>query len=274
MNNLLHADFRRLLRDRLFWVLTAVMAIWAIILFLNHYSDKIRYGEQASLDSMFFSFAVLTGFASAAFCSLFTGREHSDGILRNKIIIGCSRTRIYLSGFLTCAVAMLLSTFAYMAVLCVLGIPVFGLFEGDPGGLLLIFAASALLNLVHVALFHLVSMLNSSKSASAIICMALSLLLLVAASLLLQRLAQPELIQQVQMVDGSPVVSQAANPKYLTGSTRILYQFFVDLLPSGQALQIASAQVAHPIQILLYSSGVTVLLNLIGIYLFNRKNLK
>ena len=42
MNNLLHADFRRLLRDRLFWVLTAVMAIWAIILFLNHYSDKIR----------------------------------------------------------------------------------------------------------------------------------------------------------------------------------------------------------------------------------------
>ena len=72
MNNLLHADFRRLLRDRLFWVLTAVMAIWAIILFLNHYSDKIRYGEQASLDSMFFSFAVLTGFASAAFCSLFT----------------------------------------------------------------------------------------------------------------------------------------------------------------------------------------------------------
>ena len=116
MNNLLHADFRRLLRDRLFWVLTAVMAIWAIILFLNHYSDKIRYGEQASLDSMFFSFAVLTGFASAAFCSLFTGREHSDGILRNKIIIGCSRTRIYLSGFLTCAAAMLLSTFAYMAV--------------------------------------------------------------------------------------------------------------------------------------------------------------
>ena len=169
---------------------------------------------------------------------------------------------------------MLLSTFAYMAVLCVLGIPVFGLFEGDPGGLLLIFAASALLNLVHVALFHLVSMLNSSKSASAIICMALSLLLLVAASLLLQRLAQPELIQQVQMVDGSPVVSQAANPKYLTGSTRILYQFFVDFLPSGQALQIASAQVLHPIQILLYSSGVTVLLNLIGIYLFNRKNLK
>ena len=87
-------------------------------------------------------------------------------------------------------------------------------------------------------------------------------------------LSQPEVIQQVQMVDGSPVVSQAANPKYLTGSTRILYQFFVDLLPSGQALQIASAQVAHPIQILLYSSGVTVLLNLIGIYLFNRKNLK
>ena len=209
MNNLLHADFRRLLRDRLFWVLTAVMAIWAIILFLNHYSDKIRYGEQASLDSMFFSFAVLTGFASAAFCSLFTGREHSDGILRNKIIIGCSRTRIYLSGFLTCAAAMLLSTFAYMAVLCVLGIPVFGLFEGDPGGLLLIFAASALLNLVHVALFHLVSMLNSSKSASAIICMALSLLLLVAASLLLQRLAQPELIQQVQMVDGSFSGSQS-----------------------------------------------------------------
>ena len=49
MNNLLHADFRRLLRDRLFWVLTAVMAIWAIILFLNHYSEIPASSVTASM---------------------------------------------------------------------------------------------------------------------------------------------------------------------------------------------------------------------------------
>ena len=274
MNNLLHADFRRLLRDRLFWSLMAAMALWAIILFFNHYRDKIQYGEMASLDSMFFNFAVLTGFASAAFCSLFTGREHSDGILRNKIIIGYSRTRIYLSGFLTCAAAMILSTFAYMTVLSAAGIPAFGFFQGDPANLLLIFTGSILLNLVHVSIFHLISMLHSSKATSAIICMTLSFLLLATASLLLQKLAQPEVIQQVQMADGSPEVFLESNPKYLTGSARVLYQFFVDLLPAGQALQIASAQVMHPVQILLYSAGITVVLNWIGIYFFNRKNLK
>lgn len=273
MNNLLHADFRRLLRDRLFWALLAAMVLWGILILVNRLR-WLKYGEQPSLDEIFFNFAALTGFTSAAFCSLFIGREYSDGLLRNKITIGCSRAKIYLSGFLVSSAAAILSTLAYMAVMCAAGIPLLGFFDSPSEEILLLIAASLLLNLVYTSIFHLISMLNSSKAASAIFCMVLSISLLMIASLLLQRLSQPEMIQQVQMADGTPVVSQAANPKHLTGSAREVYQFFADVLPAGQSLQIAAAQVFHPLRLLLSSAGITAAVNLIGIYLFKRKNLK
>ncbi|MFR0985373.1 MAG: hypothetical protein ACLSFZ_01285 [Frisingicoccus sp.] len=64
------------------------------------------------------------------------------------------------------------------------------------------------------------------------------------------------------------------NPMYVTRSKREIYQFFMDFLPSGQCAQLANLEVLHPYRIGIYSIVIIAVTNFLGLFLFNKKDIK
>ena len=104
MDKLLRADFSRLFKSKEFWICAALMlavsvgnAFRTINSAKNFLSDTKFY-----IDEYVFSLAPYTAVISAVLISLFLGTEYSDKTIRNKLIIGYTRTSIYLANFIIC----------------------------------------------------------------------------------------------------------------------------------------------------------------------------
>ena len=109
---------------------------------------------------------------------------------------------------------------------------------------------AVLLILVYAALFNLLSMLCANKAAAAVISMGLIFGFLMLASGLLNLLSQPEM------------------------GERKLLQFLADFLPTGQGFQLAGQMAVHPAAMALYSLGIIAAATGVGIWLFEKKDLK
>ena len=78
----------------------------------------------------------------------------------------------------------------------------------------------------------------------------------------------------VSMEDGTVTAIMNPNPYYISGIQRAIYEFLVDLLPSGQADSLQNILLDHPLRMLLCSAFVTAAATLGGMKLFERKDLK
>ena len=126
----------------------------------------------------------------------------------------------------------------------------------------------------YVSIFHMLSMLVSKKTISAVTCLLLFIGLFLLAVNIQSRIFAPQyLTDYIMTADGYTETTPYPNPKYLTGMAKEVYKFFFDFLPSGQSLQIASEMVKHPALIALYSLGITILTTLAGILGFQKKDL-
>ena len=92
MIRLLKAGLFRLKKDILFWIFI-FLTIGLAILTLVRYVPI----EGITLDSALNEFLIYIGLFIAIFVSIFVGKEHSQGIIRNKIIVGHSRFSIFLA---------------------------------------------------------------------------------------------------------------------------------------------------------------------------------
>ena len=113
MNKLLSANFMRLKKEKVFWILFFFMFALGIIFPTIIKIDEIRTGIINDIDNVFGQYALFMGIIIAVFCSFFVGQEYSDGTIRNKIISGKKRTDIYLANFITSAIASLLICFGF-----------------------------------------------------------------------------------------------------------------------------------------------------------------
>ena len=99
MFKLLRADFRRLLRSKLFYQGTIgyafiYTALIPLIMFLIEVFTK---GEHQYLDSELKDQAGTAGIAIAVFVTLFLNSEFAEGSVRNKLSTGARRAEIFLS---------------------------------------------------------------------------------------------------------------------------------------------------------------------------------
>ena len=67
---------------------------------------------------------------------------------------------------------------------------------------------------------------------------------------------------------------EIANPAYVGGARRIVYQALLNILPMGQAIWIADETVAQPILMIALSVAVIAVLTACGLILFRKKDLK
>lgn len=113
MFNLLKTDLKRILKDKLFLVLCIIAGVFAIITpLMNKGMMDLLEGEDLfafnAKEIFFQSFAPGNnlGIIVPIFLGIVLCKDFSHGTVRNKIICGKSRTSIFLSMFLSCAIVM------------------------------------------------------------------------------------------------------------------------------------------------------------------------
>ena len=95
MRKLLRANGSRLLRDRAFWLLAALMAALGASMAVVNAVHARQDGEIWTMDYTLFIYVILAPILASVFTALFIGR-HSSGAMRNKLIAGHRRGCIYL----------------------------------------------------------------------------------------------------------------------------------------------------------------------------------
>lgn len=275
MRKLLSADFARLWKDKVFWLELLFMLGLGVFVVCTRYSDKARYGTNQPLDYALLAYITFAGCCAAVFCSLFDGTEYSDGTIRNKLIVGHRRWEIYLSGWLTGIAAVFLMCAAFLLSYCTFGFLLLDASEAPLEQIIFYAAISFFTAAAYVSLFHVLSMLVSKKATSAVLCLLIFLGLFMLAMMIQSRLDAPEFVSNYSMtINGIEQAEPEPNPKYLQPAARKVYQFFLDLLPSGQSIELSAFRVPHPVWMIIDSLVICVITTFLGILVFRKKNLK
>lgn len=278
MSNLLSAGFVRLRKNKVFYVALGVILVYCVLIYISQYIEMQKYAEaygmDYKLDPLFVNFMMILGITEAVFVSLFTGTEYSDGTIRNKLVIGNLRSTIYLSNLIVSIVAGIsLIVVGYMAGV-ILGMPLFGTFQTPLPQTLFYLLIGILAGISYAAIFHIISMLSSSKATSAVVCLLVGFGMMFLGAYILVSLEQPEMIEQMMIKDGQQVMELVRNPNYLDGMKREIYQFILDVLPSGQCMQTFDEEVLHPVRMVVSSLVMVAGTSGLGIYLFGKKDIK
>lgn len=279
MRNLLSANFLRLRKSTIFWVLLLVHFAFGTITTVQHVRDQMRWEEWGAWGARFyltvdlFVYALLLGFGMAAFIPLFFGAEYSDGAIRNKLIIGHSRLSIYLSHLITSVAVSVLAAAAYLAPVLAIGVFAYEPPNMDAGTLLLLLLGTLVLLAAYCALYTFIVMNWGNKSRAAVICLTGMMVLYLAAGNIETSLTHPEYMF-TEITDSGEIIYGEPNPRYVGGAKRKAMENLLDMLPTGQSLQYMRVKVNDPARLSLYALADTAAFTALGAALFRRKDLK
>ncbi len=276
MYKLLRAYFSRLAKNRVFWICMSAVFLIAAFSVLNFYrqTQAVDAMENAALDDQFFGLMPLFGIPTAVAISLFLGTEYSDGTLRNKLIIGSSRTSIYLSSAVTGAAASAALTLAgFLGGL--VGMPLLGAWAMPFSEVLLYILAGMLSSIALAAIFTFIGVNCSRKAEGAVIAILAALALLIAGSIIYNWLQEPEMVSSMVMTEnGMELTEPKLNPHYVGGTLRSVLTALLHILPSGQQVLMANLELADPMECICYSIGLTFLVTACGAAVFRKKDIK
>lgn len=273
MLKLMRADFARLFKSRAYWVCVILSSAVCIL--------NIVSGYIASKESVQSIATFLVGDSSnnmlftAIFVSLFIGTDHACGTIRNKLIVGHSRTAVYLSNLVvTCAAALAMRVISWSCQL-IFGFAAGGQIGMEAGELALNMLITAMLLFASCSIFTLIGMLVSSKSSGTVVTIVSVIALIIGCALIKQFLDQPNMIYDVAMTDNGFVpLEPYPNPMYVSGTARDLLTTLLDILPGGQAIQLEMRSLHEPKFMPLWSLGVMTIVTVAGLMLFRKKDLK
>lgn len=274
MFKLLDAGFTRLRKSKAFLAVIIFTVVLALFMVYSQYSEMKTYNKVEELDRSLMNNITVTGIVIATFTSLFVGREYSDGTLRNKIIVGCSRTKIYLSNLILVISTSILAEIIHLAVVAAVGIPLLGGLVMSAKSFALVLLCYTGIILAFSAIFTFIAMVISNKTIISIVSILLAFGLMMIAMTLFSKLEAPE-YQQVGFLNesGEMEFKEEKNPKYLTPEQREVYQNIVNAIPSGQAFMVAGGYEIDFRILPLYSLADVIIFTGIGLYVFNKKEL-
>ena len=274
MRNLLHANFSRLKRDWVFWLCAGAMLVCSAGFMVNWCLEAQGHGYLPDLDMFYFRFSPALGFFYVIFSCLFLSVEYSEGTIRNKLAVGRTRREVYLSSFLTVFAASLCVALAWL-IGSLAGVPFLGFFTMGPAGAALCAAIVIGFTAAFSAIYTFIGLLNDRRSVT-VITVSVWLIMALASGFLSVALHEPEMVKNgiVSMEDGTVTAIMNPNPYYISGIRRAVYEFLVDLLPTGQADSLQNILLERPLRMLLSSAFITAAATFGGRKLFERKDLK
>lgn len=312
MNRLLSANFTRLRKSKVFWLGVIAMIGFGAFLPISNYMDEIRfrgftdYEFTNPFDNVLFGYSLAIGVLCAIFISLFLGTEYSDGTIRNKLIVGKTRASIYFSNLITNIAAALFMCLCYLGSVCAVGIPLCDKIDMEISLVLKIIAASFVMVIAFCSVCTMLSMIIQSKAIMAIISITSIFVLMFGSAIISDRLNQPKNFVYSEITDGVEKVISEPNSYYVGGTKRKVYIFLNDFLPTSQSikfyqnsalnveeddksenqtlntdisadediLNMIEEKESHLWTLVLYSSINIVITTAIGLFVFQKKNIK
>lgn len=277
MSNLFRAGMQRLRKNRMFWLCMFAVAVYVLFACFCDYKEMQQYDVVYLFDDVIFLYVVPLGILIAMVLGLFVGTEYSEGTIRNKIISGKSRVQIYLSGLFVSAFAAVGLYATGLLVSCAAGIPIFGFTKASAGRVFCMVAVGGLASIAYASFFYAIAMVCQSRAHTVMIDELLSFILLFAAIYVLQKLSAPQMIEQGYIgSDGQFVMENVTNPGYLTGMSREVYAFVLDLLPSGQTIQLMEGLLggANTVRMAVLAVADILVSSAAGMLLFGRRDIK
>jgi len=277
MRKLLSANFSRLWKNKVFWAEMGFTALLSIFVVIANYSPEVQATEnRLYLDDVFFTTYQILGFILAAGISLIIGTEYSDGTIRNKLVVGCTRAQIYFSNLITGAVSCCLVFVIHGVVTFAVGSFFFDGFQISAAQVVFSLLCAFLASLVYASAFVLIAMNCSSKSATAVVSLLLVLGLVYACSFFSASVMEPETTYGTVTITQNGVVYSdlIPNSAYIRGFQRTLYEFLYDLLPIGQLTQMYYLDFTRCSRWPVFSIGLFMATALSGFLWFRRKDIK
>jgi len=281
MSKLLRANFNRLWKNKLFWGCIIFMFLDASSSVISQYVSFKNYGGEIRdyfNEGNTFAQTLAAAIISAIFIGLFIGTEHSNGTLRNKLVIGHSRGTIYFANLAVCAAASLMIHAVYFLTALFGGLIASGNFISDIGTFTGNFAVSLIIVTAFAAMFLPISSLVSSKSAGTTAVIITSLVLVIFGVVIAEGLTEPQINEAYTITDSSGneiSEPETVNPFYVSGVQREIYEVLYDILPTCQAVRLQLGDMPeNPAVIPLWSAAVIIVTTGAGVILFRRKDLK
>ena len=276
MPKLLRANFSRLLHDRAFRLLSALMAFFGTSMAVVNAVRARQDGEIWVMDYTIFIYVILAPIVNAVLTALFIGNDYSSGTMRNKRIAGHRRGIIYLANLLVCICAGICLCLAFALPQAAVGLLLKGELNAAPTTILLYVGLSFALMIAFTALFTLIAMLCQNKSHTTAGCILLTFALLFAGVYISSTLEEPEYLAAYSYTENGVTVEEPEqrNPYYITGMKRQVYEFLQDLTPGGQVIQISEMGVKKPAMLAIYDGLILLLVTGFGLVFFRCEDLK
>ena len=270
MIKLLKAGFFRLKKDVIFWLfifLTIGMAGFTLFRYLSN--------EGVYLDKILNEFIMYIGLFIAIFVSIFVGKEHSQGIIRNKIIVGHSRISIFLSNLIISIVVSLLCELIYLIIVFLIGIPLFGQMQMSFSQFAIVLLNTALVIISFCSIYNFITMICSEITISISICIILFVAMFVAQAALGFTANSRKYIEHAFWDNGNKyIISQEPDPNY-PGDEKVKQARMLYLsIPQGQAMKIGGNDLTYSAQMAISSIILIGVVNIVGVCIFSKKELK
>lgn len=277
MRKLLSANLSRLWKDKLYWGLMAFMAIGSVVFGWMTFRTAAGSEEAYYIEDILFNLLPMIGFAVAFFVSLHVGTEFDDHTIRNKLIVGHSRTKVFFSEYGVC----LLASLSFLAVMLlfsgITGYALFRKFALEGQMICQMVFCCVLLTGVFSAMFVGISMNVHSKAAAVVATVVFLLAIYFLASFVGSALNEAEMTYEYVRItaeSGLEFGDMVKNPAYVEGIQRSIYQFIYDALPTGQAIQLNDLELERISRWPALSAIMLTIFTTAGYFGFRKRDIK
>ncbi|MDO4602514.1 MAG: ABC transporter permease subunit [Eubacteriales bacterium] len=285
MRNLISAGFYKIRKSRVFLICMILVNVLSAFLTVQVYQNSLSCDVPYTFEDGIFMTETIMILITAVFVSLFFGTEYSDGTIRNKLIGGYTRGKIYLSQVLVNVVSCLLIYFSSILVSGILGAILMGA-EGTSIVKTAVYVlAGAGMCITDAALFTFLTMSTGTKAGASVAGLLLAFCLLCGAMFVQEKLSEkeymyiPKVLAEKNETAGTAITGEEElvklpNPYYITGRKRKIFEILLDINPCGQAVQLAALDLPRPAAVMTYDAALTALFCGLGVFVFKKKDLK
>lgn len=277
MAKLLSADFSRLGKDLVFWVVLAAYSVLSLVSCLLNYQSSVQYPlDPVYVEDVLFNMIPALPFLCAAVTAMFLGQEYDENTIRNKLTVGHTRTAVFFSACAASAAASLALLGSALLASGVTGFLCFREFQMNWTQLAYLAVCCVLDAMVFSAICVAFCMNIQKRAVSLLITLVVMLALLFAASYLEGALLEPEMTYEGVSIsmDGVQFGDLVKNPAYVSGSARKVMEFLLDLLPTGQAIQLNNMELERCGRWLWMSALLLPVITLVGYLPFRRRDIR
>ena len=275
MRKLITASFSRLWKEKLFWLVFAFMSIGSVCY------NWIGYNEinnpQIYVEDILFCMLPVSSFVFALFISMRLGTEFEDHTIRNRLIVGYSRTQVYFSEYLTCMAASVILLAVMLLCSSLFGLFLSLEFLSDWTDIAFLVFGCVLLALVFSAMFVGICMNVGSKAASLVASIVFLFAILLLASFCINALEEPSMAYTnviISVEDSVQFGDLVENPAYVDGTQRMIYELIADILPTGQAIQMNNLEFERSARWPVFSLIMLIIATVAGYIPFRKRDIR